>query len=220
MKWLESWSAILDAVRDPFSLAGLAVLVVMVVLRLSLSKVVALKGTAAYRTVMYSITVAGVLALAVTLGAITLRFYEIQVAAKRESLLLTRVEAETFLQSSRGNIERCLSRLPERYFYIDFVFTSGDDNAVNMDIIPGDKADPGLEFMHPRLRQKEVEGYSAHEALRLLSTAAKLSVVAPDVNGCIVGSLRNDLRRYALQGWATGFVHRYITDDGGGGGRR
>jgi|GEM_PF-6966770 len=81
-----------------------------------------------------------------------------------------------------------------------------------MDIIPGDEAGPELEFEHPNLRKKEVEYFSAEDALRLRSEAHKLSVAAPDVNGCIVGTLEKDLSRYSLEGLGSGFIHRYITD--------
>jgi len=126
---------------------------------------------------------------------------------------LTRVEVETFLQPNRGNIERCLARLPRKYFYLDFVFTEGDDNAVNVEIIPGQEAKPDTEFLHPSLRKRQVEGIDGHGALSFSSTATKLSVTAPDVNGCIVGTLRDELRRYSFAGWEAGFVHRYITDE-------
>ena len=215
MESLSTWRTILDAIRDPFSLAGLIVLVTMIVLKLSLSKVSVLKGSAAYRTVRYSITVAGVLALIVTVGTILLRFYELRTANNRQSLQLTRVEAETLLQSNRGNIERCLSRLPQKYFYVDFVFTDGEDHAVNVDVIPGQKASQEIEFLHPALRKKEVEDIGGHDALQLLSRANKLSVTAPDVNGCIIGTLKEGIRRYSLQDGNAGFVHRYITDEVG-----
>jgi hypothetical protein len=131
-------------------------------------------------------------------------------AHERHSQELTRVETETFLQANRGNIDRCLSRLSKRYYYIDFVFLQGDDGAVNMDVIPGENVEPEREFMHPQLRKEEVETYSGHEVLSLARSADKLSVSDPDVNGCIVGTLKNELARYSLKP-GKGFVHRYIT---------
>jgi len=129
---------------------------------------------------------------------------------ERHSRKFTRVEAETFLQANRGNIEVCLMRLASKFYYIDFVFLPGDNGAVNVDVIPGEETADWKEFMHPRLRKREVEEYSQDEVIRSWRSAGKLSVIAPGVNGFIVGTLKNELDRYSLLE-GQGFVHRYIT---------
>src|SRR5207249_1085882 len=125
---------------------------------------------------------------------------------------LTRVEMEALLQANRGNIERCLARLKPGYFYIDFDLTQGDDGAINADVYPGEVANEGIQFMHPRLRQKDVERYAWHDRLRFYSSAKKFSVIAPEVNGCIMRTLGPDLQHYTLEHLKEGFAHRYITD--------
>jgi hypothetical protein len=134
-------------------------------------------------------------------------------AGDRHTRKLTRVEVETFLQANRGNIEACLSRRRKKYFYIDFVFLGGDDHAINVDIVPGEQASPEAVFMHPQLKIEEAKGYGHEEVIDEAHSKNKLSVIAPDVNGCIVGSIKNELDRFYLQN-NQGFIHRYVTRTG------
>jgi len=215
---MDNWDTIIEAVKDPFSLSALVVLVLMVVLRIALTKVKALSGRHGFKTTIYSITVIGLLALTIAVGSIGIKYYELYLEStnKKQTKPLTRVEVESILQTNRGNIERCLSRLEKNYFYLDFMFTQGSDKAINIDILTGQEALPQLAFYHPQLRKKEVENYGRHEALRQNSVYGdrKLSVIAPDINGCILNTIKDLIKNYRLGHLEEGFIHRYITDTG------
>lgn len=135
---------------------------------------------------------------------------------------LSRIDAEIFIQNNRGNIERCLSRLPKRYFFLDIIFSSEDDKALDTDIIPGIEILGNRAFEHPQLLKYGVDSIDSlalwnaswNELRRRRANPEKLSIKAPDVNGCILGSLGSDLRRYSMPA-RSGFIHRYITDEGG-----
>ncbi|MDO6477253.1 hypothetical protein Q4520_17670 [Alteromonas sp. 1_MG-2023] len=213
---MENWQAIIEAVKDPFSLSALVVLVLMMTLRIALTKVKALRGKHGFATTIYAITVIGLLALVIAVGSIGLKYYELYLdsSQKNEDKPLTRVEVESILQSDRGNIERCLSIYDKSYYYIDFIFTQGEDNAINVDILAGQETNSETEFLNPRLMKEEVKHYGGHEALRLKSTYRdrKLSVIAPDINGCILSTIKDEIGKYSLAHWEKGFIHRYITD--------
>jgi hypothetical protein len=215
---MDSWDAIIEAVKDPFSLSALAVLVLMVVLRVSLTKVKVLSGKHGFKTTIYSITVIGLLALTIAVGSIGIKYYELYLESinKEQAEPLSRVEVEKILQDNRGNIERCISKLEKQYFYVDFIFTQGDDKAINIDILIGKEAGPDVVFLHPQLKKEEVEKYGGHELLRYISRHhdRKLSVLAPDTNGCVLNTIKDHIKNYGLDHLEEGFIHRYITETG------
>jgi hypothetical protein len=116
-----------------------------------------------------------IVAALIILGGFALAFWRARSAAHSYKAL-TRLDAEAVIQEYRGNIERCLSSQRD-ILYLDFVLTSSD-NVLNVDVYAGKKLSEN-DWVHVPPLGKE-----------------KLSIFRPDVNACIVGTLRNVLNSY------------------------
>jgi len=203
-----TWAPIIEAVKEPITLAALVVLCLAMVGRLAIGKVTALRGSAAYRVTIYTVSVVAGLALFAVVGTITLKFYELEKRTSKNQLVLSRLDAENILQKHRGNRERCIGKL-SLCLFLDFVFQGQAEAGLNVDVFAGSDAivSGDVEFMHPRLKLPGMFGE--------FPGRQKLSVTFPDINRCIVDALRGDLQVYHLAD-GTSFAHRYITDWGAG----
>ena len=151
--------------------------------------------------------------------------------------MLTRLEAETIIQSNRGNIERCVRGF-NKTLYLDFVFLERSDSPLNLDVILGTKvaefgAHPmflesgitdGREFRSYISDSRKYEGREltafitgrspAYPDVSLAISSGKLSVLSPDVNRCLIETLKSELSVFSgIQPGPT-LIHRYITDQG------
>lgn len=156
-----------------------------------------------YKTIIYAISIA-ILAFLIIYWSEVVRFSQILLQSKKETL--TRLETENILQGNRGNIERCISNLQKEYFYIDFLFNYGE-GGINIDIFPPTDSQG---FFHPSLKAKEVERNSIDY---YFNRKDKLSVIFPEVNKCIVETIKDKFKDFTLAK-SEPFAHRYITDIG------
>ncbi len=156
---------------------------------------------------------------------------------KDTSIALTRLEAEALIQNNRGNIERCVRDLDET-LYLDFVFSVRPYSALNLDIIIGNKV---AEFgTHPASLESGVRDgkelvyylpdpekyngkeftafvtgeYYAYPEVSIATPSGKLGVIFPDVNRCLIETLKSDLSLFASIKPGPALIHRYITDQG------
>lgn len=235
MPTADIWPSIIGAVKNPITLAALTVLVLMVILRLALSKVPVLRQRDGYRALRYVVTVVGLLALVVVLGALGIAL----VQAKREAsrAQLGRLEFESILQKHRGGIERCMQP-GQSALFLDFAVRYQSDEGFDIDIYPGEAVDEQRLLaektgVFDASLTREVtcsfpaKGGEQSEDLYFVSSAigfhpaavtigrraAKLSVVAPDRNRCILDLLAPELTRFRLEEQQL-FAHRLITDKG------
>jgi hypothetical protein len=163
---MSDWAKILEAVREPISLAALSLLIVMVVLRQVLTRVSPVAGRSAYRLALSVVTVVGVLSFVVASGAIGYKFYELRtrssyqiarlqtesnlelskLAAAQAGPPLTRLDMENVVQKHRSSIEECL-RHQKKTLYLDFLIQSQQDGQLNVDILNGRAI--GFQVAHP-----------------------------------------------------------------------
>lgn len=78
---MELWEKILSVTDNPYSLTGLIVLALMVVLRVALGKVSTLHGTHGYGVARYAITVIGIVALITAIASIGIKYFDLYLAS-------------------------------------------------------------------------------------------------------------------------------------------
>ena len=128
---------------------------------------------------------------------------------------ISRVAVETALQRNRGDIERCLKNMGGRqYAYLDFVYSGGGGQPIDIDVFAGESVVDMEDAPEPRIYALSRSGHRRDTARQYLQVNAerKLSVVLPDTNGCILGSIARDFDNLEAQAGFGGLVHRYITD--------
>ena len=229
------WSSIIGAVKNPITLAALTVLVLMVVSRLALSKVPVLRQRDGYRALRYVVTVVGLLAFLVVAGALGIAVIQARREAARAQL--TRLDFENILQKHRGGIERCM-QTRESTLFLDFAVRYYPEEGFDIDVYPGEAVDEQRRFAEkPGVFDASLKGEvtcrfpteqeARSDDLYFVSSAmgfhpaavtvgkraAKLSVIAPDANRCVLGLLAPELSRFRLNEDQL-LPHRLITDRG------
>jgi len=210
MKTLEFWVQIITAVNKPISLSALALLVLALVLKMALSKVKPVKNVLAYKIIIYSISVIGIISFITVICTFAFSFYKVYIENEKNQNELSRLEAEVIIQKNRGNIERCIS-VKEDFYVLDFVFRHDKDAGITIDIFSNhnlwdelepeeDPAHPGMIVYYEMLAKSGVN-------------KVKLGVQYPDINKCLIETLKDEVNNHVLK-TDSGFVHRYITKNG------
>jgi hypothetical protein len=153
---MSDWSKIIEAVKEPISLAALGLLVAMVILRQVVTKIGPIHGKSGLNLAKSVVNVVGILSLIIAISAIGYKFFALsrtaslqsqkiesneklelsRLAASQVKPPITRIDMETIIQKHRGSIEDCLIEEPKT-MYLDFVIANGADGQLNLDILDG-----------------------------------------------------------------------------------